>query len=67
MKPSHIIKELNMSSGEVLTLDKAADRIEFEALPSIQDLRGICNPFCGGDCTCNGMKCGSNTQPAPQK
>jgi len=63
MKPSHIVKALNMSEGEVLTLDKAADRIEFEALPSLQTADAICDQVCVGNCTCNGMKCGSNTQP----
>jgi len=66
MKPSHIVKALNMSSGEVLTLDKATDRIEFEALPMIlesKDSGCILHCSCKGtDCSCNG----SGTAYAPK-
>lgn len=33
MDNKNALKSLNMTGGEVLTLEKAKDRIEFEALP----------------------------------
>ena len=40
MENSQIVKVLNMKAAETLTLDKAADRLEFEALPDIS--RRLC-------------------------
>jgi hypothetical protein len=57
MNKTHIVKALNMSSGEVLTLDKATDRMEFEALPMISASDSGCLAKCechGTDCSCNG-------------
>ena len=49
---SHIIKTLNMVAAETLTLEKAADRLEFEALPVFAAYKGRC--------TCNdGTYCGT--------
>lgn len=40
-----IIKSLNLTDGAVLTLEKMADRMEFEALALIPESRS-------GDCSC---------------
>lgn len=50
MNEKHIMKTLNMTGGEALTLEKAADRMEFEALPLMADKGCIFND----DCTCKG-------------
>lgn len=42
MNTSHILESLNMTKGESLTLEKAKDRMEFEALPLFLS-----------SCTCN--------------
>ena len=53
MKKKHIIKTLNMQDVEILTLDKADDRMEFEALPVFSNLED-----CVFDCPCkDGTKC----------
>lgn len=49
IKKGHIVKTLNLTTGEVLTLDKAADRLEFEALPII---RYICPDYHSKECPC---------------
>ena len=55
MKKSHIIKALNMRDVEILTLDKANDRIEFETLPLMLE-------DCISDCVCkHGVDCGTFT------
>ncbi|MFA6093646.1 MAG: hypothetical protein WCU88_08825 [Elusimicrobiota bacterium] len=58
MTKSHIVKSVNMSAGEVLTLEKAGERMEFEALPLFSlDASGDCT----FDCSCkNGTNCGTN-------
>lgn len=48
MNDSHIMKVLNMTGGEALTLEKAVDRMEFEALPLMAE-KGICID----NCVCN--------------
>lgn len=57
MNTKSLIKAINMGEGEVLTLEKAGDRMEFEALP-ILSFRGLAaNCDChgsGGDCSCHG-------------
>ncbi len=40
-----IIQSLNLTEGEVLTLEKMADRMEFEAFAGLAETRT-------GDCTC---------------
>jgi hypothetical protein len=56
MQDSHIVRTLNLTAGEVLTLEKADDRMEFEALPLLL-LAGDCT----FDCTCkSGTNCGCN-------
>ena len=57
MNESHIIKTLNMSEGEAITLEKAADRMEFEALPLVME-RWCVNCHCNGDTTYT--SCGTN-------
>lgn len=53
MNDSHIMKTLNMTGGEALTLEKAADRMEFEALPLLLETRAEdCNGINSG-CHCN--------------
>jgi hypothetical protein len=42
MKTKDIIKSLNLTGGEVMTLEKMEDRMEFEAMP----MRGV------GGCDC---------------
>ena len=49
MKTDRMINALNLTEGEVLTLEKMADRMEFEALaglagaiPCIDDVEPIC-------------------------
>ena len=49
MNDSHIMKVLNMTGGEALTLEKAVDRMEFEALPLMVSEKGICID----NCACN--------------
>lgn len=56
MLNSHIVRSLNLTAGEVLTLEKAVERMEFEALPIL--LAGVCVSNCsckdGTNCSCNG-------------
>lgn len=64
MKLKSIINSLNLTNGEILILDKAVDRMEFEALPVMAlspDQRVHCPPHCsclaGWDdwgCDCKG-------------
>ncbi len=42
---NNIIKSLNLTEGEVLTLEKMADRMEFETFAGLPDTRTA-------DCTC---------------
>ncbi|OGR66995.1 MAG: hypothetical protein A2X30_01570 [Elusimicrobia bacterium GWB2_63_16] len=53
MNDKHIMKSLNMTGAEALTLEKAADRMEFEALPLLLEAKADdCNGINSG-CTCN--------------
>jgi len=45
MESSQIVKVLNMKTVDALTLDKAIDRLEFEALPMLR---------IGDQCSCDG-------------
>jgi hypothetical protein len=60
MNTSHVLESLNMTKGESLTLEKAADRMEFEALPLLAS-RLDCNGVNTG-CECNHShtSCGCN-------
>ena len=59
----HIVKSLNMGGGEILTLDKAMDRVEFEAL--VVSIKGNGND-CVFYCECkNGTLCSCNTDNPP--
>jgi len=51
-----LIRSLNMTGGDILTLEKATDRMEFEALSVMQTERqSRCMiDSCGLDCNCNG-------------
>lgn len=62
MNESHILKSLNLTEGDSLTLEKAKDRMEFEALPmflSACSCHGtgntytVCEPNCGSNETCS--------------
>lgn len=56
MNNESIIKSLNFTKGEVLTLEKAMDRMEFEALPIMNIGVNKCGILIGGDdnsCKCN--------------
>jgi len=71
-KFSHVVNVLNMSSGEVLTLEKATDRMEFEALPVfIGETSRLLNCDCKGTkCECNGYcshcsRCSDAPSPLP--
>lgn len=68
MNESHIIKSLNLTEGDSLTLEKAKDRMEFEALPmflSACSCHGTGNTYtvCEPNCGCNGSNetCSSNS------
>lgn len=53
MNDTHIMKSLNMTDGEALTLEKAEDRMEFEALPLMMETKADdCNGVNSG-CRCN--------------
>lgn len=45
MKANNAIKALNLTEGEVLTLEKMSDRMEFEAFMVMPETKG-------GDCSC---------------
>jgi len=49
MKKEFLIKSLNMSNGEALTLEKAEDRVEFEALIFLNTAAAAseCTVVCG--------------------
>ncbi len=63
---NNIIKSLNLTEGEVLTLEKMSDRMEFEAFAGIPETRDascecfamiyvdIPCPFKGVTCDCDG-------------
>lgn len=57
MEHAKLIYTLNLTEGEVLTLERAADRVEFEALPMAGFNVGSCS---GINCNCDGSKCGCN-------
>lgn len=66
MNESHILKSLNLTEGDSLTLEKAADRMEFEALPMFLSAC-TCNDsstytVCDPNCNCNGSNdtCSTN-------
>lgn len=48
MKTESIVKSLNLTAGDILTLEKAKDRIEFEALPVmiLKCQEGPCPDLC---------------------
>jgi hypothetical protein len=53
MNEKHVMRTLNMTGGEALTLEKAVDRIEFEALPLMLETKADdCNGVNSG-CRCN--------------
>lgn len=65
MQKEFLIKSLNMSNGEALTLEKAEDRVEFEALISLNSTLSECTVVCGGfndSPSCNPMP----TPPVPE-
>ena len=62
MNDSHIMKVLNMSQGEALTLEKAVDRMESEALPLMAEKSCIVNDTC----SCNNAET-SYTVCSPNK
>ena len=66
MNESHIIKSLNLTKGDSLTLEKATDRMEFEALPLILNNCTCNDGSTYTSCGCNGSKdtCSSNN-PKP--
>lgn len=59
MDTKNLIKAINLGEGEVLTLEKAADRMEFEALPIMLEASSGC---AGGstNCACNSSNCPCN-------
>lgn len=70
MNTSHILESLNLTEGDSLTLEKAKDRMEFEALPLMMQ-KLTCNGVNTGcecnnsntTCNCNGSNdtCSCNT------
>lgn len=63
MNTESIIKSLNLTDGDILILEKAKDRIEFEALPVMaisMEQKAHCPPHCAcwvgwdGPCDCKG-------------
>lgn len=48
MRKDFLIESLNMSNGDVVTLEKAEDRMEFEALISLNAVFNNCTVVCGG-------------------
>ena len=60
MDLDNIVKSLNLTDGDMLTLEKAKDRTEFEALPvmaiSLDQKAGPCSCWAGwdGPCDCKG-------------
>lgn len=63
---NNMIKAINLADAEVLTLEKAEDRMEFEALPAMTFLSATSTNTChcdsGGKCSCNSGNgnCGLN-------
>ena len=53
MNTSHILESLNMTKGESLTLEKAKDRMEFEALPILLSACTCNDGSTYTTCTCN--------------
>ena len=62
MKKEFLIKSLNVNGAEALTIEKAEDRIEFEALMS---LNGESDDTCDDKCTvvCDGFGTGPSCDP----
>lgn len=65
------IRSLNLIGGDVLTLEKAKDRLEFEALPVMGAgmdkclfLKTVCDDYCVTKTSCGskGDPCPSDTQ-----
>lgn len=56
MNSKNLIKAINLGEGEVLTLEKAADRMEFEALPIMLEASSGCSGG-GTNCDCNTANC----------
>jgi hypothetical protein len=48
MNKEFLIKSLNMNNVEAITLEKAEDRVEFEALISLNGILNSCTVVCGG-------------------
>lgn len=67
MNESHIIKSLNLTEGDSLTLEKAKDRMEFEALPmflSACNCHGTGNTYTVCDCNNGGNETCSTNAPS---
>lgn len=68
MQKEFLIKSLNMGNGEALTLEKAEDRIEFEALISLNGTLSactvVCSPFGDGP-SCDPMPTPDVPEPPP--
>jgi hypothetical protein len=62
VKKEFLIKSLNLNDGDAITLEKAEDRVEFEALISFNIALSDCTVVCGafGD----GPSC--NPMPTPE-
>lgn len=70
MDTRNIIRSLNLTEGDVLTLEKAADRMEFEALPLLEmSDKEVCNDCdCKSRfCPCKGTDCSFNIAPCSCK
>jgi len=53
MNRGSIIKSLNLTAGDILTLDKAKDRMEFEVLPIMGiEEKSNCPEYCRTYCPC---------------
>lgn len=66
MNQSHIIKSLNLTEGDSLTLEKAKDRMEFEALPLLTradcGCHGTGNSYTNCGCNNGNDTCSCNTK-----
>lgn len=67
MKKEFLIKSLNMSNAEAITLEKAEDRVEFEALITLAGGLSECTVVCGdfGAEPCNPMPTPEPPEPPP--
>ena len=71
MNESHILKSLNLTEGDSLTLEKAKDRMEFEALPLILSACTCNDGSTYTSCGCNNgnetCSCNTNIESCPSK